>query len=100
MNTLLNRIRRVAEHMQWHDLMWLGTVLIAVVANAAAGTWIAVALLVICGALIIHAAYWEAECRAEMQSHDFTQQQLNEARVEIRRLNGDPVRWVDFGGQR
>ena len=73
--------------------------LVAVVANAAAGTWLAVGLLLCVGALFVAANFWRSEFDAECQSHDYTQHQLDEARAEVRRLSGVVVRWADFGGK-
>ena len=92
--------RRALERLDWIELMVLGGLVVAVVANAAAGTWIAVGLLLCVGALFVAANYWRTEYEAEAASHDFTLHQLAEARAEVRRLSGDVVRWADFGGQK
>lgn len=96
----MNRIRRTLDHLSWAELAVLGALLFAIVANAAAGEWLHVGLLLCVGALFVAANYWRTEYEAEAESHDFTQHQLDEARAEVRRLSGDAVRWVDFGGDR
>lgn len=91
---------RLLDRLSWIEVAMLAGLTVAVALNAAAGTWVAVGLLLTVALLFLAAVYWRTECEAEAASHDHTLHQLDEARAEVRRLSGDVVRWGDLGGQR
>ena len=94
------RAADAASRLDWIDLAVLGGAVLAAAANTAAGAWVVIPVVALVTVIVTRSAWWRTEFQAECESHDHTQQQLDEARAEVRRLSGDVVRWADFGGQR